>query len=79
MIEVSETTAFMIYLCITLGPLLGIWLFQHYARRHKKVDMTSQQLFVCEYCHFCYLDQVSKPITRCPQCQSYNHTNDKRP
>lgn len=72
MIEISESSAFMIYLGLTLGPLLGIWVFQHYSRKHQKIDLSAQRLYVCEYCHFCYLDGQSLPITRCPQCQSYN-------
>lgn len=72
MIEVSQTTAFMIYLCITLGPLLGLWAFQHYTKRHRKLDLAEKRLYVCEYCHYCYLDLHTHTITRCPQCQSYN-------
>jgi hypothetical protein len=72
MIEVSEVTAFMLYLCLTLGSLLGFWAFQHYSKRNKKISLDEEQLFVCEYCHFCYLEDFTQSVTRCPQCQSYN-------
>lgn len=72
MFEVSQTTAFMIYLCFTIGPLLGLWVFQHYSKRNRKIDLAEKSLYICEYCQFCYLDDHSKPITRCPQCQSFN-------
>lgn len=72
MIEISETTAFMLYLCLSLGPVLAIWAYHHYSRRHKKINHSAQQLFVCEYCHYCYLESISQRVTRCPQCQSFN-------
>lgn len=72
MIEVSEVTAFMLYLCLTLGSILGFWAFQHYVQRHKKMSINEQQLYICEYCQFCYLEDFVKPVTRCPQCKSYN-------
>lgn len=72
MIEVSLTTALMIYLCLTLGTLLAIWGIHHYLSRKSKLDVAQHQLYVCEYCQFCYLDEQSKAVTRCPQCKSFN-------
>ncbi len=77
MIEISSTTAFMIYLCLTLGPLLGLWLVQHYSKRHSKINVEEHQLYICEYCQFCYLDDRVQGITRCPQCLSYNKKEKK--
>jgi ribosomal protein L37AE/L43A len=72
MIELSPTTALMLYLGMTLSVLLGLWIFQHYRYRHKKILSSEKELFICEYCHFAYLDEGTKKITHCPQCQSYN-------
>ncbi|MGZ3633635.1 MAG: hypothetical protein ACXU9U_05945 [Parachlamydiaceae bacterium] len=72
MIEISETTAFMLYLCLTLGSVLGLWLQQHYSKKNRKINLNEEQLYICEYCQFCYLENQVKPVTRCPQCQSYN-------
>jgi hypothetical protein len=72
MIELSTTTAIMLYLCMTLATLLSLWGYHHYQSRKKKVDLSHQRLIVCEYCHFAYLDRVTKPVTQCPQCESYN-------
>lgn len=72
MIEVSLTTALMIYLFMTLGCLFGLWGLQHYLRRKDKLITVQPQLYVCEYCQFCYLDEQLKPVTRCPQCRSFN-------
>ncbi len=76
MIEISSTTAFMIYLSMTLGPLLGLWFAQHYFKRHKKINIDDQKLYICEYCQFGYLDNREQKITRCPQCLSYNQTTN---
>lgn len=75
MIELSPTTAMMVYLCVTLAMLIGIWAYHHYRCRRRKVVLIQQELYVCEYCHFTYLDQVAKPITQCPQCDSFNKKN----
>lgn len=72
MITLTSTTAAMLYLCLTLATLLGLWGGQHCRSRKKKIDVSDQELLVCEYCLFAYLDDKSKRITRCPQCQSYN-------
>jgi ribosomal protein L37AE/L43A len=75
MIELTTPTAIMIYLCLTLGILLGLWGYHHYKSRYRKILSTEQELFVCEYCHFVYLDDIVKEITKCPQCQSFNKRN----
>jgi uncharacterized paraquat-inducible protein A len=72
MIELSPTTAIMLYLCLTLATLLAIWGFHHYSSRKKKMDLSHQKLHVCEYCHFAYLRQIDKTVSRCPQCSSFN-------
>lgn len=74
MIEVSLTTALMIYLCLTLGSLLLIWGLHHYFSRKSKLIIEKHQLYMCEYCQFCYLEEISKSVTRCPQCRSFNQS-----
>ncbi len=75
MIEVSLTTAIMLYLTLTLVVLLGLWSYQHYTSRFKKIIISDQELFVCEYCLFAYVADGTKPVTQCPQCQSFNKFN----
>jgi predicted Zn-ribbon and HTH transcriptional regulator len=72
MIEVSWNTALMIYLSITLAPLIILWVLQHNRKRKQKISIEEHRLIRCEYCHFCYLDEKIKGVTRCPQCLSYN-------
>lgn len=73
MIELTFASAFMLYLCMTLFVLFGLWIYHHYRSRHREILPLEQELTVCEYCHFAYLEDSAKKLTRCPQCQSYNH------
>lgn len=75
MIELSANTAVMLYLGLTLGILLGIWGYHHYRSRSKKIFTEEQELLVCEYCHFAYLEDITKSVNQCPQCQSFNKAN----
>ncbi len=75
MIELTPITALMLYLCLTLATLMGIWGWHHLSSRKKKIVITEQELLVCEYCHFAYLAQISKGVTKCPQCDSFNKLN----
>jgi ribosomal protein L37AE/L43A len=75
MIELSPTTGFMLYLGATIAFLFAIWAMQHYRTRKKTVVTASQELFICEYCHFAYLQEFGRKVTQCPQCNSYNQQN----
>lgn len=72
MIELTPTAALTLYLSATLAIVLSLWIYHHYKSRHKKLVTLSQELFICEYCHFAYLDERGKKVTHCPQCQSFN-------
>ena len=72
MIELSATTAFMIYLSLTLGTLLGIWIYQHYQSKNRETLPSEQKLNVCEFCHYAYLGDSAKNVSKCPQCHSFN-------
>lgn len=75
MIELTPITALMLYLCVTLVTLFGIWGWHHLKSRKQKVIVVKQELLVCEYCHFAYLEQIGKGVTACPQCGSFNKKN----
>lgn len=77
MIELTPTTALMVYLGMTLAGLLGLWTTQHYLSKKKPLPPAEKTMSICEFCHFAYLDEESKSITRCPRCQSYNTQKKK--
>lgn len=72
MIELSPTTALMVYLGLALAAILSIWIFNHYSARKKVFLPEEKKLHVCEFCHFAYLDVTEKEITKCPRCTSFN-------
>ncbi len=71
MIELTANTAFMLYLCLTLTIILGLWVHHHYQSRRKKIVTSEHELYLCEYCHFAYLEDDFKKITQCPQCKLF--------
>jgi hypothetical protein len=78
MFEVSTNTAVMLYLGMTFGVVLGIWIYHHYESRKQKLSLDELELLVCEYCHFAYLGNLGKDVTQCPQCNSFNKSNKYR-
>jgi ribosomal protein L37AE/L43A len=75
MITLSPTSALMLYLCLTLTVLLGIWAFSHWSTRKKEIVVSEQELYVCEYCQSAYVAESQKGVTQCPDCGSYNKDN----
>ncbi len=75
MIELTPNTALMLYLTVTLVLIFGIWCFQIFYKPKKKFEPMGQELCVCEFCHFVYLNNQVKKINQCPQCNSYNIHN----
>ena len=75
MIELTFNALFIIYLSVTMAIILGIWIYSHYRLRRRTFFSTEQALFVCEYCHFAYVEDSIKELNRCPQCGLYNKHN----
>lgn len=72
MIELTFSTLFVLYLTITLGIVLGIWIYSHYRTRRMAFFPLERSLFICEFCHFAYLEESVKGVNRCPQCGLLN-------
>ena len=72
MIELTFNTLFILYLSLTLGIVLGIWIYSHYRTRRRVFFPVEKALCVCEYCHFPYVEESAKHLNRCPQCGLYN-------
>lgn len=75
MISVSAAAAFMLYLCLTLGTLFGLWIYSHFKNKKRKILANREELYLCEYCHFVYVSNPLKPVNQCPQCKSFNKNN----
>lgn len=78
MIELTFNTFFLVYLGVTIAVVLGIWIFTHYRSRKRTFFTSEKDLFVCEYCHFAYVEEGVKKLNRCPQCGLINKENTFR-
>lgn len=75
MIELSPSIALLLYLGLTMGIILGLWVFQHYRSRTQTIFTQEKNLHVCEFCHHAYLAETTRDVTQCPQCKSFNKSN----
>lgn len=75
MIALTFNAFFMLYLATTLTIVLGIWIYSHYRMKQRLFFSTEHTLFICEYCHFTYLEEDIKSLNRCPQCSLLNKDN----
>lgn len=78
MIEVTAATAFLLYLAMSLAVLFILWSYRHFRECKKTIISPSEELFLCEYCHFLYMEKSNRSITRCPECHSFNKNNRYR-
>ncbi len=77
MIALTFDALFTLYLGLTLLSIFGFWLYFHYRSRKKIVLPDKKRLFVCEFCHFSFLQEPLKSTHRCPQCHCYIHSIPK--
>lgn len=72
MIELTPSSALLLYLLVALLALLGVWAYQQYSHKDRCILPPEESLRVCEYCHFVYLFEIAKDVSKCPQCQCFN-------
>lgn len=72
MIQLTSAMAFMIYLGLTLGMILFVWIYTHYKFKKKKILTFEKELFICEFCHYAYVEEEANRLNKCPQCGLYN-------
>lgn len=58
--------------------IILLWVLNHFTKKNKKINLRENQFICCEYCHCPYLAEVSKAITQCPDCHSYNKNIKKK-
>lgn len=75
MIEIAASTAFMIYLGITMLALFTVWTVHHWKTRNKTIAPSRVTLRMCEYCQQVYVEDAARPVTQCPSCKSFNKNN----
>ena len=71
MFALSMNAACLLYLSLTLGILLIVWLGSHFFQKNTKLEISENRLQTCEFCHFSFLAEKGKVISKCPQCHSF--------
>ena len=78
MIQISLTTALVMYSAILGLVVFAIWAYTELTTRRSYHVLEKQDLWRCVFCGYVYLDERAERVSRCPQCGSFNSEDDKR-
>ncbi|MCX5759003.1 MAG: hypothetical protein NTU83_10955 [Candidatus Hydrogenedentes bacterium] len=77
MIQISLTSALVLYSAVLCALALAIWTHTEIVARRVQAVLTEQFLWRCVFCGYIYLDEQAESLSRCPRCDCYNSTEDK--
>jgi len=78
MIQISLTSALILYSTILGCLILFIWTYTEIRVRRSHRVLEKQFLWHCVFCGYIYLDEAAETLSRCPRCHSYSSAEDKR-
>ncbi len=76
MIEITLTTAVLLYGALILSAFLLLYLLSELRARHVYRVLEKQFMWRCAFCGFLYLDENAAVISKCPRCESFNTMED---
>ncbi len=71
MIRLDISVALFIYLLLTVGVVLLIWLFFNFGTKLKTYASDEKYIWHCSICTNTYVDSRHDEISKCPKCGSY--------
>ncbi len=71
MIRVTLTQIIVIYLCLILATILGIWWSLDF-RRKRREKQARRHTVICSICGTIFEDKSDNPLSKCPECESMN-------
>jgi phage FluMu protein Com len=77
MIQISLTTALVLYSSVLLILLLLIWIYTEVSVRRSYRVLEKQFLWRCVFCSYIYLDEAAETLSQCPRCHSFSSVDDK--
>ena len=77
MIQISLTTALILYSALLGFVALVIWTHTELATRRTQRVHEQQFLWRCIFCGYVYLDEAAERLSCCPRCESYNSVEDE--
>ena len=78
MIEITISTAVLLYGAIILTGFLFLYMVSELRARHVYRVLEKQFMWRCAFCGFLYLDEDAVMLSKCPRCESYNTMEDAR-
>jgi phage FluMu protein Com len=78
LIEISLTTALILYSAVIVAGGFFIWLQTEVVTRKAYLVLEKQYLWRCTFCSYIYLDTDALRHSTCPQCHSINVQEDKQ-
>ena len=76
MIRVDLSLLFFIYLLLSLGAIIALWIWFELTHPSRRLTPYSKKVYRCGICTFNYIDDVDKKITQCPRCLSFNDSSE---
>ena len=76
MIEITLTTAVLLYGALILSGFLLLYMVSELRARHVYRVHEKQFMWRCAFCGFLYLDENAAVISKCPRCESFNTMED---
>ena len=70
MFAVDLSTAFFIYLALSLTGLLISWIIFEYRKKAGRFNPLEKMVFRCKICAHSYMIEKGETISKCPQCGS---------
>jgi DNA-directed RNA polymerase subunit RPC12/RpoP len=72
MIEISLTTAILLYLAALAVLAAAIYVYTLLSAGRVYRSLENQYVWKCYYCAYTYLDAHAEQLSQCPRCGSYN-------
>lgn len=76
MIQISLTTALLIYGGIIVVGFAFIYVLSELRASHMYRVLEKQFLWRCAFCGYVYLDEDALTVSQCPRCASFNTGQD---
>jgi hypothetical protein len=77
MIRVTLTQIIVIYLCLILVAVLGIWWGLDFRRKRREKN-ARRHTVICSICGSIYEDKSDNALSKCPECESMNERETVR-
>ena len=70
MIKIDFIWTITVYLIVTLGIAIGLWIFYNFDKDDTDV-MRSENIEQCPFCARIYISYSTENVKICPQCNSF--------